>query len=99
MATASVVSPHAFSSSHSESPALPARKPVPKPHGHSPSTAHAPAPTHQPPLQDNPPLYSEAPPSYEDAVALDLAPVDGLRRDYAPPTSAEDPLFSRDAKV
>ncbi|KAI9709783.1 MAG: hypothetical protein M1820_003186 [Bogoriella megaspora] len=35
------------------------------------------------------PLYDDAPPSYEDAIAQDLPPVDGPRRDYAPPPIPE----------
>ena len=27
----------------------------------------------------------EPPPSYEDAIAANIAPVDGMRRDYEPP--------------
>ncbi len=29
--------------------------------------------------------FDEAPPSYEDAIAEDMPPIDGPRRDYAPP--------------
>ena len=32
-----------------------------------------------------PDIPQEAPPSYEDAIADELGPVDGPRRDYAPP--------------
>jgi len=35
-----------------------------------------------------PPLYEEPPPSYEDAMAAELAPVDGPRRDYTVADSA-----------
>ncbi|KAI9659848.1 MAG: hypothetical protein M1821_001199 [Bathelium mastoideum] len=35
------------------------------------------------------PPYDDAPPSYEDAIAQDLPPVDGPRRDYAPPPIPE----------
>lgn len=35
----------------------------------------------------------------EDALAQNIAPVDGSRRDYAPPIPAEDPLLSRDEKA
>jgi len=34
-------------------------------------------------------MYEEPPPSYEDAVASDLPPVDGPRPDYAPPPAPE----------
>lgn len=37
-----------------------------------------------PPAQSVP-GYEEAPPSYEDAIAQDMPPIDGPRRDYAPP--------------
>lgn len=47
---------------------------------------------------DAPPVYSEAPPSYEDAIGQDFAPVHGVQRGYAPPAAAEDPLLSRDEK-
>lgn len=47
-----------------------------------------------------PPLYSELPPSYEDTVEqeVNLDPVEGIRREYAPPVAAEDPLLRRDEK-
>lgn len=50
--------------------------------------------------QDAPPMYSEAPPSYEDAVADQLPPVDGgeTRPQYAPPMSGEDHLLPSDEK-
>lgn len=35
------------------------------------------------------PLYDDAPPSYEDAIAQDLPPIDGPRSDYAPPPIPE----------
>lgn len=35
-----------------------------------------------------PPLSDDAPPSYEDAMADEIAPVDGPRRDYATPNPA-----------
>ncbi|KAL1848767.1 hypothetical protein Plec18170_007778 [Paecilomyces lecythidis] len=45
-----------------------------------------------PPRPSGPPVpaypedgYADAPPSYEDAIAEDLGPVDGPRRDYNPP--------------
>lgn len=86
-------------------PALPARKPsksaamAPPPHtpvaaGASSSSAAPPPPGFDAP----PPMYSEAPPSYEDAVGNHLPPVEGPRRDYAPPVAAEDPLLDRDEK-
>ena len=45
-----------------------------------------------------PPAYSEAPPSYEDAIATGLPPVDAPRPDYAPPPAVEDDLLGRDEK-
>ena len=35
-------------------------------------------------------IPSDAPPSYEDAMADDLAPIDGSRRDYSAPSSGRD---------
>ncbi|KAG9620854.1 hypothetical protein KCV04_g13846, partial [Aureobasidium melanogenum] len=78
----------------SGAPPLPARKPVA-------STATAQAP--QTPVQvvqhvehsgEEPP-YGDAPPSYEDAMAMDVQPVSGIQRaEYAPPVVAEDPLLN-----
>ena len=44
--------------------------------------------------------YADAPPSYEDAMASRLPPVDGMRRpDYAPPAAAgEDDVLGGDEK-
>jgi len=42
--------------------------------------------------------YDEAPPSYEDAIAADLPPVDAPRPDYAPPPVGEDDVLRRDEK-
>lgn len=39
------------------------------------------------------PTYADAPPSYEDAIASDLQPVDAPRPDYAPPPPAEDDVL------
>ena len=41
----------------------------------------------------------EAPPSYEDAMADDLAPVDGPRRDYDVPEEEQLPAFNPDSKT
>ncbi|KAI4747492.1 hypothetical protein E4T50_02238 [Aureobasidium sp. EXF-12298] len=78
----------------SGAPPLPARKPVP---------SAAPAETVQIPIQpvqyvehsgEEPP-FSDAPPSYEDAMATDVQPVGGIQRaEYAPPAVAEDPLLN-----
>jgi len=90
--------PHASSSYVStKAPALPTRRPVPKQDGQHSTTAQ-PSSSEQPGPHDAPPVYSEAPPSYEDAVIHDLPPVDGLRRDYAPPSLTEDPLLDRNEK-
>jgi hypothetical protein len=64
-----------------------------KPHGASSTSASAsidlPAPS-----------YDEAPPSYEDAIASDLPPVDGPRPHYDPPPAppGEDGIGARDEK-
>ena len=49
-------------------------------------------------VEQQPPMYSEAPPSYEDAVATHLQPMDVRRPDYAPPAAAEDDVLRRDEK-
>lgn len=49
------------------------------------------------PPQQQPP-YDDAPPSYEDAIATDLAPVDVPRPNYQPPPVAEDDVLRRDEK-
>ncbi|THZ05724.1 hypothetical protein D6C95_02710 [Aureobasidium pullulans] len=75
----------------SGAPPLPARKPV--------ASAATVETVHQPLQQvdhsgEEPP-YGDAPPSYEDAMATDVQPMEGVRRaDYAPPTVAEDPLLN-----
>ena len=45
-----------------------------------------------------PPMYSDAPPSYEDAIASNLPPVDAPRPDYAPPPPGEDDILRSDEK-
>ena len=45
-----------------------------------------------------PPLYGDAPPSYEDAVASSLPPLDAPRPDYAPPPAGEDVVLGGDEK-
>ena len=49
-------------------------------------------------VEADPPAYSEAPPSYEDAIAVSLPPVDAPRPEYVPPAAAEDDLLGRDEK-
>ena len=44
------------------------------------------------------PRYNDAPPSYEDAIASDLPPVDAPRPNYAPPPPSEDDGFHGDEK-
>jgi hypothetical protein len=40
----------------------------------------------------------DAPPSYEDAMAEDIGPVDGPRRDYSVPEGEQQPAFNPDSK-
>lgn len=78
----------------SGAPPLPARKPV---------ASAAPLETMQTPVQpvqhvehsgEEPP-FGDAPPSYEDAVAMDVQPVSVVQRaEYVPPVAAEDPLLN-----
>ena len=44
------------------------------------------------------PVPTDAPPSYEDAVASDLPPVDARRPNYEPPSVGEDNLLDGDDK-
>ncbi len=50
---------------------------------------------------EDPDVPDVAPPSYEDAMAEEIAPVDGPRRDYEVPTepSPQRPAFNPDSKV
>lgn len=43
-------------------------------------------------------VYTDAPPSYEDAIASDLPPIDAQRPNYEPPSTGEDNLLGRDEK-
>ncbi len=43
-------------------------------------------------------IPDDAPPSYEDAMAEDMAPVDGPRRDYSVPEGDAQPAFNPDSK-
>ncbi|KAK5171320.1 uncharacterized protein LTR77_004464 [Saxophila tyrrhenica] len=45
-----------------------------------------------------PPVYDDAPPSYEDAIATDLPPVNVPRPNYAPPPPTEDDVLLSDEK-
>ena len=42
--------------------------------------------------------HMDAPPSYEDAIASDLPPVDARRPNYEPPSTGEDNLLGGDEK-
>ncbi|KAK7550952.1 arrestin [Phyllosticta citricarpa] len=91
---------------------IPPRKPVPggmtaSPYyaPSSPSPMSAGPANHMMPPQggylppQSAPGYEDAPPSYEDAIATNLPPVNGPRRDYAPPPVPEGaPRFSSDEK-
>lgn len=68
-----------------------------------PPTPIEPIPSFLPPrpgvvMEQQPPDYSEAPPSYEDAIASQLPPIDAPRPDYAPPPSREDDVLRNDEK-
>lgn len=73
-----------------------------------PSTAVPSSPVHETapqvparpgqPVAQAPPDYSEAPPSYEDAIAADVGPVNAPRPDYAPPSTGEDHMLRQDEK-
>ena len=72
----------------------------------TPSTPTTPSYTQSPAQQGSygqfplPALNDEAPPSYEDAMAEDIAPVDGPRRDYSTPVtpSRRYTAFAEDSK-
>jgi hypothetical protein len=51
-----------------------------------------------PHVSQAPPDYSEAPPSYEDAIAVDIPPVDAPRPDYVPPPTGDDHMLRQDEK-
>jgi hypothetical protein len=44
-------------------------------------------------FNDSAPDYGDAPPSYEDAIASDLPPVQAPRPQYAPPPTGDDGKF------
>merc|ERR1711939_1076915 len=44
------------------------------------------------------PAFEDAPPSYEDAIAGNVRPVNAPRPDYAPPPTGEDELLGKDEK-
>lgn len=47
---------------------------------------------------EDPPMYADAPPSYEDAIATSLPPINAARPEYVPPTAGEDTVLDRDEK-
>ena len=49
-------------------------------------------------VTSEPPMYSDAPPSYEDAIATNLSPVEAARPEYAPAPAGEDDVLRRDEK-
>jgi hypothetical protein len=53
-----------------------------------PGPAMPPRPEGEPIPADAGAVYDDAPPSYEDAIADNLAPVDGPRREYHPPDAS-----------
>lgn len=50
------------------------------------------------PVPQQPQEYEDAPPSYEDAIATDLPPVNAPRPDYAPPPTGDDQMLGQDEK-
>jgi hypothetical protein len=60
------------------------------PKSSTPVTPSYSTPSPQPGYFGAPPIPDDAPPSYEDAMAEDIAPVDGPRRDYNPPVNPEN---------
>ncbi|PWY77105.1 hypothetical protein BO70DRAFT_264243, partial [Aspergillus heteromorphus CBS 117.55] len=70
-------------------PTVPASNPT-SPVGDSIRPPMPPRPS-RPPMPANPEDgYDDAPPSYEDAMAETLSPVDGPRREYNPPDASSD---------
>lgn len=61
------------------------------PASHSPTSGRPPRPAADPHAAGSAPqgdIYEEAPPSYEDALADGIGPVDGPRREYNPPNTS-----------
>ena len=87
LSPASVHPPTPITSSYAQPPGLA---------GTTPSYSQAPR-SSQPPDGVG---YDEAPPSYEDAMADEIAPVDGPRRDYSVPAPPDrtDSRFGADSK-
>ena len=60
--------------------------------GYSPGPSRPPAQAQSDHIEPSPSdIPNEAPPSYEDAMADDLAPIDGPRRDYHQQTTSTPP--------
>ena len=80
----------------SGAPPLPARKPVASSAAVPAETIHAPVqPVQHVEHSGEEPPFGDAPPSYEDAMAMDLQPASGIQRaEYVPPVVAEDPLLN-----
>ena len=70
------------------------------PPGHFPGTSGPPGQGQSDHIEPSPSdIPSDAPPSYEDAMADDLAPVDGPRRDYATPSISSDRKSANDDRL
>ena len=70
------------------------------PLGYFPGTSGPPEQTQSDHVEPSPSdIPSEAPPSYEDAMADTLAPVDGPRRDYSAPTSSRGEKSADDDRL
>ncbi|PLN80545.1 hypothetical protein BDW42DRAFT_170641 [Aspergillus taichungensis] len=74
-------------------PTVPPRTPTRTDHdGPSGRPAMPPRPSAQPVPVNSEEANDEAPPSYEDAMAETLSPVDGPRREYNPPDTSSRPV-------
>ena len=68
--------------------------------GHSPGTSRPPGQAQSDHIEPSPSdIPSEAPPSYEDAMADDLAPIDGPRRDYSTPSTSSGKKTANDDRL
>jgi len=61
-----------------------------------PAPTPAAAPAYQPPVEDQAlqDVYNDPPPSYEDAMADNMLPVDGPRVGYRPPMAGDQGVFA-----
>jgi hypothetical protein len=82
---------------NSTRPQQPARPPT----THVPAPAPAPAaaaaaPAYRPPVEDQAlqDVYNDPPPSYSDAMADNILPVNGPRAGYRPPMSGDQGVFA-----